>query len=425
MRIFHNSKGGHCKFNSSGNPVGYIFPANAFVEISGVKISIGSLHVKTHPGKFDSNTGEFFQKLAARIPTGVQTYNTDIFINDSDLSGSGYPSHQDFKKYNVPFISRAEFEALQEKIKSKCYTQHEYRKSIELTEFFNRSTADNRRAIAKKILTILDDQKPFPKNISLAYDDRLLQNTIHVVLCFSAKDSCEVRIDNTISVLGVIKDKELFEKTHQIDCKTCIERILDENNVMLYRDKNDEKPIRLETDFLLHQYRRMLTILTKINIPIKSIYLNNTYIQKATDACVPFSLQNKIDFLTKTPHESDERAEELDARLRAEHTILSCLIMGATKIPRMDDQTCRELGFGYSDDEWYPNYSLACDELHKAIMELSLSDIKTLFLSIEIDGELSLDFSYRKLLLEIMGEKSDLTEYEALDSVEIRINKNI
>src|ERR1700679_592027 len=98
--MFFNTKGGIYKEYSSSK-VAYTFPKNAYVEIHGARIPLSGLTVACYGALFDGITAQHFSHITSLVdPNEKNIINTSIYIDDNDISGSGYPSRRDFVKYN-------------------------------------------------------------------------------------------------------------------------------------------------------------------------------------------------------------------------------------------------------------------------------------------------------------------------------------
>jgi hypothetical protein len=164
-------------------------------------------------------------------------------------------------------------------------------------------------------------------------------------------------------------------------------------------------------------YGRMINILQEqLQIPIAQVKINySSYNQKNTDECVVFAIQNKIDFIENNSSKF-ESALETGTRLRAEQAVLAYLLQKASQIPHADEQTSKDYNFNYPVSEWYPNYSEVCGYLDEAISNLEFSDLSKLFLATELDDELSLSPSFKKILLRQMSLKAKPEDYVEIPS---------
>lgn len=428
MPIFNNTTGGHYDYDGYGAMVSYTFPENAYVDLKGVRISIAGLKVDAYGGKFDSESNQFFIQTASLLPEKFFTqYNTNLFINDNEVSGNGFPGREDFKKYNIGYLNPEEFNALQREVNSN--TSHPKTPLlIKTIDFLKKWSTDNQKDIKSKIQAILSKNSHYPKHLSIIYDDRKLKHTTHIVLSFESPNNCTLRIDNTLSPTCTFFPPYMSQELEKlgINLTTCKESISKTNPrfIELFKNQRDEQSeVQLELRepvnslMLKVAYGRMINILQEqLGIPVKQVKINySSYNQKNTDECVVFAIQNKIDFIENNPF-MFESTLETGTRLRAEQAILAYLLQKTSQIPHADEQASKDYNFNYPVSEWYPNYSEVCGYLDEAISNLKFSDLSKLFLATELDGDLSLSPSFKKILLHQMSLKAKQEDYTEIPS---------
>lgn len=428
MSIFNNTTDGHYDYDDYGATVSYTFPENAYVDLKGVRISISGLKVSAYGGKFDGESNQFFNQTASLLPEkSFDHYNTKLFIDDSEVSGSGYPGRKDFKKYNINYLNPIEFNALQQEVNSN--TSHPKAPLlIKTIEFLRKWSADNQNDTKTKLQAILSKSPHYPKHLSIIYDDRKLKHTTHIVLSYESPSNCILRIDNTLSPTYTFFPPHMTQQLENlgINLTTCKESVSKTNSrfIELFKNQADEKSaVQLEllepvnSLMLKVAYARMVNILQEqLEIPITQVNINySPYNQKNTDECVVFAIQNKIDFIVGNSS-TFESTLETGTRLRAEHAVLAYLLQKTSQIPHADEQTCKDYNFNYPVSEWYLNYPEVCGYLDRAISNLEFSDLSQLFLATELDSELSLSPFFKKIVLHQMSLKTKSEDYIEIHS---------
>lgn len=264
-KMFHKTIGGDYQDNDSN--VSYTFPEGAVFEINDVSIPLGKMMVDCYGGNFDPHSTKHFTHVSSLLsPQKYDTYNTSIFINDKDISGDGYPTRDDFIKYGMEYLSRDDFLLYQAKVYQDQLPFDDLKK---LVKFFHQWAADNRSQILKEIQSIVNSNDRFPKNLSVVYDDRLLNHTTHIILAFESSKSptsCVLHIDNTFSPMSKAFKNKLSEVANQfnIDLNTCIESISDDNSKFIKIYTNDGENEEPSNKF-------------EFNIPVNRILFNSCY----------------------------------------------------------------------------------------------------------------------------------------------------
>ncbi len=147
--------------------------------------------------------------------------------------------------------------------------------------------------------------------------------------------------------------------------------------------ENDKKIVlqfsdNLDNNFMNVIYGKVAESLGALGFKITTTQIKQTkYNQKRTNECVPFSIQNKIDFITET--ESDfvnENVNKQRVRFRAEQAILVYLLTGENCLLHYNKEDAQERGVTYKDCNWYQNYQIVCKEIDFRISRLSLNDLK-------------------------------------------------
>lgn len=428
MPIFNNTVGGHYNYDNYGKMLTYTFPEKAYIDLKGVKISISGLTVNTYGGKFDGETNQFFNQIASLLPEKSFTeYNTKLFIDDNKVSGNGFPSREDFKKYNINYLNLEEFNTLQQEVNSD--SKHPKAPLlIKTIEFLRNWSTDNQQDIKNKIQSILSRNSFYPKHLSVIYDDRKSKHTTHIVLSYDSPNNCTLRIDNTLSPSYTLFPPHMAQELKKlgINLTTCKESISEKNPrfIELFKNKEDEKSavqieLREPVNSLMFKncYARMLNILKEqLDVPVNQVKINySSYNQKNTNECVVFAIQNKMDFI-EHHSPSFESALETGTRLRAEQTILAYLLQKTLQIPHADEQKSKDCKFNYPTEEWYANYPEVCCYIDDAISNLECSDLNKLFLATQLDDELSLSISFKKILLQQMSFKARQEDYTEIPS---------
>lgn len=426
MFIFQNTSGGTYERKEYGKPVTYIFPKGASINLDGVELNISGLRVECYGGRMDGATNEYFAEVVSRIPSAsTNIINTDMFINDI-ISGGGYPDRDFFNQYKADYLSPKEFNDLQNLAHTLPMGHPVVVKFENIVHFFHKWAADGQNDIKNRLNTILKQNNIFPKCISIMYDDRKLKHTTHIVLEYKSRNECTLRIDNTLSMVGMVGKPlvEQVKKQYQLDLEEARESFSSEKPTFIrFHNKNNpgEGDISLEMaspvkQILFNQaYARMTSFLKSLGVPVKDVAINcSPYNQKLTEECVPFAIQNKINFVEQRKYDGTESVFEMGARIRAEQTLIACLLDGKTSIPRYSEHLCKDMGLVYQPEHWYPNYAEVSASLKKIISKASLEELSALYVAIDLDGCLSLAPSWNQFILECIESKTSLENYSVV-----------
>jgi hypothetical protein len=428
MSFFNNTHGGVYEYREYGKVGFYTFPAGASANFDGIKLDISGIKVACYAGKFDRKSIVYFAKAVSRLPSAAGVINSELFINDSAISGDGWPGRVAAERYGIP--DQDAFFSLQERVRSLADDHPDVLEHLRIVLSLRQWAKDEQKKIRDKLNFFVKQNAVFPKKISLLYDDREVGHTTHIVLTYQSEGECTLQIDNTLSTVPML-ERTLIDgakRDHQIDIEEVHESFSPmKPNFIKFHSK--ERPIvgdiELEMSrpiaefFLRNAYNRMIFMLSKkLDLPMRRVAIRSSpYNQKNTNECVPFSIQNKIDFIEQSEPITSESLMERAIRFRAEQAIISYLLNGGSKIPHFDEMTSTKLGFSYPEDEWYPNYAKVCEELNQRFGHLSQEALEKLMLSLEIDDKsVPLSPLFKKLLLEILKAKIDPSAYEIIST---------
>jgi hypothetical protein len=352
------------------------------IEVNDMKIPLGNLKVECFGGTLDTDTAEHFTKVASLIKTtNKDVINTAIHICDNEISGEGYPSHKDFKKYGFMYMPRDEFIKYQNKIISENLPHHHL---LAIISFFKLWAEDNRKKLLDQMQASLKSKKEFPKKLSVIYDDRKHQHTSHIVLIFESEKQCSLQIDNTVSAaFATFRDEAIAVcKEYDVNPNDCVTSIAknDPCTIEMRRSVNDKRVfVAMKLDAPIIQilaenaYGRMKKIMQQL-LGLKDIEVNildSVYNQNATFECVPYSIQNKLDCIHDVAVKpTNEDSRTLGIRLRAQQAVLSYVLTGYRMIPRYDDERSKSFKMDYTTQNWYPNFEDVCQELDLRITSL-------------------------------------------------------
>lgn len=426
--MFYNTVGGLYKRDKTQKRVSYTFPDNAYCEIDGVKIPLGQLEVQCQADQLDGATLEHFTKVSSMVAAHSKNiFNTSILINDNDISGTGYPLRDEFEKNGIEFIDAKTFNERVDELNrtnpAKDDTNYIHMKKIE--SLIKKSGRDNRDQLAVKIKEIVNKDGVFPKKLSLIYDDRRMQHASHIVLDFQSENTCTLHIDNTLSpTIAIIPNMMgmLLANGIKIDEYDEAIDLSDPKGIQL--TANGKEPIFLalfesaDAFFKKHTYARMKAMIKALGFNVIDVEVHYTlYNIKSTFECIPFAIQNKLDYVTGNQTYTAETAGQKGTRIRAQKAILSYLVTGVPLIAHFDESVRRDTQCPVLDEnEWYPNYPEVCEELQRRIKALSFADLRTLYLSQQIDAQVELSYKIRQLILQGLREKLDSQGYCATTS---------
>lgn len=418
--MFRNTAGGHHTDNDSKTI--YTFPKNAVFEINGVSIPLGGMTVECYGRGFDGDSiGHFTNVASSIIPHKQDIYNTSIFISDQDIRKDGYPSPKDFLKNGMEYISPADLRTYQEKVLDQGLPRDHLNKIVVFVT--KEWQAGNRQRILREIQAVVEENQKFPKNISIIYDDRGLKHTSHIVLSFETPDKCVLHIDNTLSPFFTFNSQHLKISTHEtINPYECLEKIKNDESRFIELYNAEEKlcaslefSLPVNEMFITKHYKRMKEMLESIGLKIKDVKIHHSlHNQKDTYECVPYAIQNKLDYVADTKGQPNEAARQQGIRLRAEHAILSYLFSGNTCIPRNEDKHALDRGIKHDVSTWYPNFPEVCMKLDESIKSLSFTELRRLYLSIELDDTNKISEKFAELLLSAMKVKLPADEYTVI-----------
>lgn len=429
--MFYNTVGGQYKRDKTKKRVFYTFPDNAYCEIDGVKIPLGQLTVQCQGEHLDGATIEHFTKVSSSVASRTPIFNTSLLICDNDISETGYPLRADFEKKGIEYLDSNTYNAWIDEFRLKMPPKDDKRRvQVEkIQTFIKQWASQNRKDLSDKINEIVSKDNIFPKNISIIYDDRHMQHASHVVLSFQSKTTCTLRVDSTVSPTVVLLPADQLDllSTLKIDIEEYDETTKDlDNHSQIILAKKDKEPIVLGMsgsvdDFFKNRlYARMKDMIQSLGFNVSNVELRHSrHNVKMTAECVPFAVQDKIDYVTGRQTATEEKASQKGIRLRAEQAILSYLVTGEPSIAHYDDNVRRDCHNPVCDPtEWYPNYREVCEKLNTRIKALSFAELRTLYLAQEIDADVQLAFKIRGLILEGLREKLDPQEYseKAMDA---------
>ncbi|MFC3909900.1 hypothetical protein ACFORL_12555 [Legionella dresdenensis] len=435
MALFYNTPGGTYSFYPDKKPKAYTFPTDAYIEINKVRISLSGIKVNVHDIGYDSESISAFSKSAALVHSrNPGVINTPLYINDSNIS-DGVPSRQDLARFHVPFISPDEFEVLVRRLHGLSFhsTNPDAKRFFQLKRDFAVIENAYKNQYKEKIKKQLSQLSTYPKHLSIIYDDRRLQHATHIILTYHSTTECSLQIDSTISFLFVMYGPNVYRflaEGHSINYDTCIEKInpLHPNVIDVYCSSADTKPaISFEFSAPIDEmifnccYARMVKVLCLLDIPLKKVVLHHTpYNNKFTLHCVPFAIQNKIDFVLGESHAIAESVFESGLRIRAEQAVLSYLTGGFEAIPHYDAVTAADFKVTYSPEKWYSNFDEVCSALRKAIAELSYQELESLYLSTEVNDACEIANSIKKYIKQVLLSKAATDE----SFIPIPVNEN-
>ncbi len=119
MPFFNNTHGGVYEYREYGKVGFYTFPAGATANFDGIRLDISGIKVACYGGKFDKKSIVYFAKAVSRLPSAAGVINSELFINDSVISGDGWPGRVAAERYGIPSYSdKDKFFSLQEKMPS-------------------------------------------------------------------------------------------------------------------------------------------------------------------------------------------------------------------------------------------------------------------------------------------------------------------
>lgn len=396
--------------------------------------------------QFDFDSLRHFASVGSKItPTAPKVVNTGICIIDDEIEPSldpyKYPTREAYLKhaksyrpdhYLLPAMQMIAGNQPIETFASQF-------------KMVNEMAAKEKRAeLFKQIMEHVNKDEVFPKSLSLIYDDRKLRRTNHIVLVFSDKNTCSVTFDCNLSMVYSFGGKErsyvkLVEQQGYNPYK-CREKIVPGKPYWwgLYNKRNEYLMSLIFTEdankmMFNYAYKHIWQNLKKLGLNIKSCKINYTkYSEKGTDECLPFAIQNQLDFLHGTVSEySLDDARELGIRLRAQQAILSYLLIGSSTIARFSQDALSELcatsyldsdrSFDmksfmdaklqfiqktkYQDGSWYPNFEEACKTIDGKITSLPFSDLAKLYLAIGTKGVTQLAASFKGVLNQALLSK--------------------
>jgi hypothetical protein len=423
MFLFKNTHGGIYKCNEYGQTITYTFPLGASINLNGIELNISGLTVESYGGRFDDTSVKYFAKAISKIPSAsTHIINTSLFMVDRDISGDGYPDREEFNRYKVPYLSPQDFNKIQYVINELPRNHPDLMKHQNTVRFIIKWREDSKNNMKHQLNAIFNQNNVFPKYISILYDDRELEHTTHIILEYTSKNECILKIDNTISIAERF-GKALIEQVktqYNLDITIANESFsnIKPNFIKFHNKDNPTNSIELELNLPIQQklidevYTRMISALKGLQVPIRGVLINSSpYNQKLTSECVPFSIQNKINFIEQEKYDGEESVLEKAARVRAEQAVLVYLFNGATNIPKNDEQTCKDLGISYQQEQWYPNYAKMCEHLNTIISQAPVAELEELYLAIELDDCLSLSDSFKPFLLKCIKSKVDMSHY--------------
>lgn len=437
--MFYNTIGGH--YERRGKMVSYVFPENAYVEISECRIPIGNLKVECHAEGYDDVSIKHFSDVISLVqPAENKIYNSSIYINDCHISAYGYPGKEDFKKYGVEYISPPEFDNLESQaIEKKLPPGHSLcRRLDEVKNLFKRKADDNCKVIVSKIERILKGDKSFPKKVSIIYDNRVQRHVSHIVLEFYSMKQCVLHIENTISSLIALYPSHLLAQLME-DFKISLDDIEEEipedkmraHFIDVYKINTNKPLFSVQLSAPINEilinavYKRMILMIKSLGFSISNVIMYHRYNQKDSLECVPFACQNKLTYITQSTMLVDELVLHRGARIRAQHAILTYLLKGMDHIPRYSDDVTKQYGYAYDEkykesgytytaEEWYPNFSDVCSQLNDSIQQMPFNELSKLYLSLDLDGVTKLSDKFKPLILMAMKLKVPLEEYESI-----------
>jgi hypothetical protein len=431
MIIFENTKSGIYEFRDYGKKGYYTFPEGASINLDGVNLDISGIRVGCYGGRMDTETIKYFTQAFSKLPSNSRDIiNSDISINDASICGAGYPMYREFEKNNIPFITMQDFITLQTRVTSLPINHSDSITFQKIARFIKLWTENSRLSFRQKLASIVDQDNVFPKRISIIYDDRVRQHATHIILEYLSRNECILHIDNTMSLIEIFENKrDQLKKDHNIDIETVNETFTSEKPtfVKLHYKDNPSNSVDIEIGMSISkllldsEYTRLVHELkNSLLIPIKKIEVNCSPLnQKLSDECVPFSLENKINFISKKTPEIDEALMDLAIRIRAEHALLAYLITGMKEIPHYSEANYAEVNMPPKPKEdWYPGFDSVCGEVNKRISKLPGEALEKLLLAMELDG-FALSYSFKSLILESLKTKIELSEYISINSNEV------